>query len=148
LGDSYLKNIILGMGLLIILISIVSVSGCAVYSKTEPRTFSDGPMSFNYPGELHQVNNFKDINGTKMQVIAYFNNDNVFNYFVENKNKQFMQVLKNKSYTTPIEVRDKTIIGFNSFSGEVSTDSETNPNGIVVEKITANVEDPDVFQNQ
>ena len=137
-----MKNSILGLGLLVILILVVSVSGCAIYSKTENRTFSDGIMSFSYPCELHQVTNFKDINSTHMQIIAYFNNDNVLNYFVENKNKQFIQVLKNKSYISPIEARDKTIIGFNnSFSGELSTNTETNPNGIVVEKITANIEE-------
>jgi hypothetical protein len=130
-----------GIGLLVILLFVIAVSGCTVYSKNANGTFSDGSVSFNYPGELHQVDNFKEINSTKMEAIAYFNNDNVVNYFVENKNKQFIQVLKNKSYTTPTEARDKTIIGFNSFSGEVSTKSETNPNGIVVEKIWANVEE-------
>ncbi|MFU2192204.1 MAG: hypothetical protein ACOX08_03345 [Methanobacterium sp.] len=111
-----------------VLIFGVLVSGCINSPLTEKKTFSDGLMSFDYPGVFNTEN--QEINNSKIQRVAYFVSSDLFN-------KQYINVVKNKTAISPTELRDETLsINRNSSTSEVlSSTTETNPNGIVVETI-------------
>jgi len=86
-------------------------------------------MSFSYP-EFFNTHS-EEINNSKMQKVAYFISDNLI------FNKQCIMVVKNKTDISPVELRDETVSkNKNSSTSEVlSTSTETNPNGVVVETI-------------
>jgi hypothetical protein len=122
------NNIILKIGIIGALFSVVLVSGCTSYSTNETKTFSDGVMSFDYPGFFNTET--QEINNSKIQRVAYFVSGDLFN-------KQYINVFKNKTDISHVELRDETVSkNKNSSTSEVlSTSTETNPNGVVVETI-------------
>ena len=85
-------------------------------------------MSFDYPGFFNTET--QEINNSKIQRVAYFVSGDLFN-------KQYINVFKNKTDISPVELRDETVSkNKNSSTSEVlSTSTETNPNGVVVETI-------------
>lgn len=112
-----------------IIILVVFASGCIDSSTNDTRSFSDGVMSFNYPSYFNntQPNN---VNSSSFQIIASFESRDLLNL-------QFMHVIKNKTEVTATEARDKSIskVKNDSSSNEIlSVTTETNPNGIVVER--------------
>jgi hypothetical protein len=116
------------MGIIGTLILIIFASGCINSFTTETKTLSEGIMSFSYPGFFNAHSD--EINNSKMQKVAYFVSGDLFN-------EQYIIVVKNKTEISPTELRDETISkNENSSTSEVlSTSTETNPNGVVVETI-------------
>jgi len=118
------------MGIIGSLVLIVFASGCISSSTNESITFSDGVMSFNYPGSFTNTSQSEDENSnSSMQDIGKFGNGNLFNM-------QVIMVGKNKTEISAKEIRDKSISRVKNLSlGDVvSTTSETNPNGVVIER--------------
>lgn len=117
------------MGIIGILVSVLLVSGCTNSSTNQTKTFSDGVMSFNYPAGFNNVTYSGDTNSSSpMRIIGK----------VENGNALSIGVGRNISATSPTEVRDRSVLKVKNMStGEVlSITTETNPNGVVVEKTT------------
>lgn len=119
---------ILRIGIIGTLVLIVLASGCISSFTKETKTFSDGVMSFEYPGFLSTQPD--EINSSKMQKVAYFESSDIFN-------KQYIIVTKNKTNISPTELKNETISINNnpSTSKVLSTTTATNPNGVVVETL-------------
>jgi hypothetical protein len=129
-----LKNInILKIGIISASILIVLVSGCISSSTNQTKTFSDGVMSFNYPGDFgNGTFPGNDTNSSSpMQVIGKLENTVPLNV-------HDIMVYENISGISPTEARDGIVsVVKNMSAGEVlSITTETNPNGVTVEKIT------------
>ncbi len=110
------------------MIFVILASGCISSFNTGTRTFSDGVMSFDYPGIFNTET--QEINNSKIQRVAYFVSGDLFN-------KQYINVFKNKTDISPVELRDETVSKNRNLSTSevLSSTTETNPNGIVVETI-------------
>lgn len=124
-------NNIWKIGFLGIIILVVFASGCIGSSTNETKTFSNGVMSFNYPSYLNNTQPH-DTNSSSFQIIASFESRNILNL-------QFVHVIKNKTEVTATKARDNSIskVKNDSSSNEIlSVTTETNPNGIVVERYT------------
>lgn len=122
------NNYILKIGIIGTLVSIILTSGCTSSSTNETKTFSDGVMSFNYPADFYNINyTGNEIDSSTMRLIG----------MLENKDGFTIYVCKNKTKISLPEANEKTISKVESlFTGKViSTATETNPNGVVVEKI-------------
>lgn len=122
-------NNIWKIGFIGIIILVVFASGCIGSSTNETKSFSDGVMSFNYPSYLNSTQPH-DTNSSAFQIIASFESGDILNL-------QFVHVIKNKTEVTATEARDKSIskVKNDSSSSEIlSVTTETNPNGIVVER--------------
>lgn len=125
------------MGIMGTLILIVLVSGCISNSSTT-KTFSDGVMSFNYPGDFRDISSEQNnYSSSSWQEICHFGTDNILN-------TQAILVGKNTNGTSSAEERDKFILEVkNVYKGNIiSITTETNSNGIVVEKIAYTSESP------
>jgi len=121
---------IMNIGIIAIVILIILSSGCASSSTT--KTFSDGVMRFNYPGDFENVIYSENTNSNSpMRVIAKFENN------IPLKDQE-ITVGKNISSISATEVRDRSVTKVKNMStGEIlSISTETNHNGIIVEKIT------------
>ena len=128
------NNIILTIGIIGALFSVVLVSGCTSYSTNETKTFSDGVMSFNYPADFDNATT-SDMNSTKMQEVSFFKKDSLIDSLF---NKQYISVATNKTEVLGTEARDGTVSKVkNASTGQLlSSTTEINPNGVVVEKIS------------
>lgn len=124
-GNILKNNNILNMGIIGIFILIVLLSGCTSSSTT--KTFSDGVMSFNYPGNFINVTYSGEIkSGSPMHVIGKLESNN-----------GIIVIGKNISVTSPTEIRDRGISKVKSMSNEVlSISTEINSNGVIVERST------------
>jgi hypothetical protein len=120
-------------GFLGIMILVVVASG---YDNSTPLTFSDGVINFNYPNDFENSNSPMDITSeiTNLKAIAY----------MADSNNIAITLGKNPQATSAAEARDTTIVRVNKIStGKVlSKTTETNPNGVVVEKSISNLQDP------
>jgi hypothetical protein len=128
------NNTILKIGIIGILIFVILASGCISSFNTGTRTFSDGVMSFNYPADFDNATT-SDINSTKMQEVSFFKKDSLFGSLF---NKQYIYVARNKTGLSSAEARDGTVSKVKNVStGQLLfSTTETNPNGVVVEKIS------------
>ncbi|WP_286244138.1 hypothetical protein [Methanobacterium ferruginis] len=120
---------ILKIGIIGTLVSIILTSGCTSSSTNETKTFSDGDMSFDYPADFYDVDySGNEIDSSTMLLID----------MLENKDGLTIYVCKNKTGTSLAETKEGTISSVkNSLTGKiVSTATETNHNGVVVEKIS------------
>lgn len=119
------------------LVIIVLASGCTNSSMNQTKTFSDGVMSFSYPGDFDSVTYSGNNTNSSfpMQVIGDL--ENTAPLRVHN-----ILVCKNISATSPTEIRDRSISRVkNESTGEIlSITTETNPNNVVVEKIAYSFE--------
>ncbi len=123
------NNNILKIGLIGTIVSIVLVSGCTSSSTNETKSFSDGDMSFNYPADFYNITySGNEIDSSTMHLIG----------MLENKDGFTIYVSKNKTKTSPTEAKDGAVSSVkNSSTGKVLyTTTETNPNGVVVEKMS------------
>jgi|GEM_PF-721565 hypothetical protein len=128
------NNIILKIGIIGTFVLIVLASGCICFSTNEIKTFNDGVMSFNYPADFDNATT-SDINSTKMQEVSFFKKDSLFGSLF---NKQYIYVARNKTGVSSAEARDGTVSKVKNVStGQLLfSTTETNPNGVVVEKIS------------
>ncbi len=123
------NNTILKIGIVGALVSVVLISGCTSYSINETKTFSDGDMSFNYPADFYNVTySGNEIDSSTMGLIG----------MLENKDGLTIYVCKNKTGTSLAETKEGTVSSVKTSStGKIlSTSTETNPNGVVVEKMS------------
>jgi len=123
------NNYILKIGIIGTLVSIILTSGCTSSSTNETKTFSDGVMSFNYPADFYNITySGNEIDSSTMRLIG----------LLENKEGLTIYVCKNKTRTSLAETKEGTVSSVkNSLTGKVVyTATETNPNGVVVEKIS------------
>lgn len=101
---------------------------CICSSMAENKTFYDGAMSFNYPGyfNTHSI----ELNSSQMQAVTYFTSDNLFN-------KQYIDLSKNKTTITSDELKDSGVSSIKNLSTAkiLSITTETNSNGIVIDKV-------------
>lgn len=120
-----MKNNLLKIGVLGILVLTVLISGCT--SSSTLKTFSDGVMSFNYPGDFRNYTNEINFSSSATQRICKLNRY----VFV-------IYVLKNRNWTSPPEVISKIASGVKDKSDAEALfiTTETNPNGVAVERIT------------
>jgi hypothetical protein len=129
------NNNILKLGIIGTLILIVLASGCIFYSSTsEIKTYSDGVMSFNYPADFDNDTNSSSnytTSNSHMQTIGLLENTAPLR-------DHNIWVGKNLSATSPTEARNDIVSSVKNMSkGEViSINTETNPNGIVIEETT------------
>jgi hypothetical protein len=130
-------------GILGILLLVVFASGCTSLTPqtssngTIPtlQTFADGTISFNYPigFEIQTERANITTEGTGWQDLAY----------LANKDYIGIVVKKNPEESSAAIVRDGTEQGVREASGQIlSTTTETNSNGIVVEKSISQQTDP------
>ena len=134
---SPILGIILG-----ILTLVVFASGCTSNTQTSSdgtssplQTFSDGSISFNYPigFEIRTERANITSEGTGWQNLAY----------LANKDYIGIDVKKNPEESSAVIVRDGTEKAVREASGQIlSTTTETNPNGLVVEKSISQQMDP------
>ena len=122
------KSNILKIGITGVLVSIIFTSGCTSSSTNETKTFSDGVMSFNYPADFY--NDTKEGNETNsdlMQIISKLKNNYEFRIWV----------ITNKTRISPTEARNIVVSKLENDNSYkiLSTTTETNPNGVIVEKI-------------
>jgi hypothetical protein len=122
------------MGIIGTLILIVLASGCIYSFNDETKTFSDGFMSFNYPADFDNDTNSSSnytTSGSHMQTIAILENTAPLR-------DHDIWVGMNISAISPTEARNNVVSSVKNMSkGEVvSINTETNPNGIVVEETT------------
>ncbi|WP_321421031.1 hypothetical protein [uncultured Methanobacterium sp.] len=127
------KNNILNVGIVGIFILIVLASGCTSSSSTETKTFSEGVMIFNYPADFDNGTYSADDTNSSitMQEIGKLENTAPLR-------THSIMIYRNISAISPAEARDKAVSAVNNMStGEVlSVNTETNPNGIVIEETT------------
>jgi len=111
-----------------IAICIVLLFVCMSSFTEGTKTFSDGVISFDYPG-FFAPHSF-EMNKSQMQKVSFFASIDPFN-------EQSILVTKNKIEISPIELRDETVSkNQNSSTSQVlSTATVTNSNGIIVETI-------------
>lgn len=136
-GLNLKNNDILKVGMVLALFFIILTSGCISFPKNEIKTFSDGVMSFNYPGDFYNLKYYMNNDSSSpLQAVGQLQNS-------DRRSMQLIRIGKNKSATSPTEVRDMGVskLKNNSSCELLSTTTETNPNGIVVEKITYTQED-------
>ena len=116
-----------------IIVLIVLASGCISSSTDGTKTFSDGDMSFNYPADFDNgTYSADDINSSlTMQEIGKLENTAPFR-------THSIMIYRNISAISPAEARDKAVLAVKNMStGDVlSVNTETNPNGIIIEGIT------------
>lgn len=119
---------ILKMGIMGIIFITVLISGCT--SSSTAKTFSDGVISFNYPNDYDNISYSTKTNtsSSPMQRICKF--ENIYTITI--------MPGKNITATSPYELMNRSISKNKNVSNSeiVSVTNETNPNGIVVEKIT------------
>ena len=110
------------------IVLIILTSGCTSSSTNETKTYSNGAMSFNYPSYLSSYGNYQ--NGSNFKTIANFETDNELN--------MRLTVLKNKTEITLTKARDNSISNVKNYPENeiLSVTTETNPNGIIVERFT------------
>ena len=116
----------------------VLTSGCIRFSTTETKTFSNGNMSFSYPDNFMDITEPENNNSSSSwQGIVKLGNNNLMNM-------QLIQVDKNTGESSPAIARDNGVLKVKNMStGEVlSIATETNSNGIMVEKSTYKQEQP------
>lgn len=126
---SHLKNSkILKIGIVGIAICIVLLFVCINSFTVGTKTFSDGALSFDYPG-FFAPHSF-EMNKSQMQEVSFFASVDLFN-------EQYILVTKNKTEISPTELKDGTVSkNQNSSTSQVlSTATVTNPNDIIVETI-------------
>jgi hypothetical protein len=124
---SHLKNSkILKIG--IVGIGIVLLFVCMSSFTVDTKTFSDGALSFDYPGFF--APHLFEMNRSQMQEVNIFASIDPFN-------EQSILVTKNKTEISPTELRDETVSKNqnSSISKVLSTATFTNPNDIIVETI-------------
>ncbi|BDZ69573.1 hypothetical protein [Methanobacterium petrolearium] len=124
---------ILKMGLIGTIILIVLSSGCTSSSTNQPKTFSDGVSSFNYPADFDNVTYSSENNtnfSSSMQAIAKLENTVPLSV-------HSIYVAKNTSSISPKEIRDRLVSNVKNMStGEIlASATETNSNSVVVKKI-------------
>jgi hypothetical protein len=109
-----------------LILSIVSISGCTD-SSTGNKTFSDGAMSFNYPSSFNSYSD--DTNSSFYESIANFAD---YDHHIR------LSVFKNKTEITLTEAKAASISKVKNYTKDevLSVTTETNPNGIVVERYT------------
>lgn len=129
-----------------ILTLVVFLSGCTSTTPTisnntslNVQTFSDGTISFNYPTgfEIRTERANITTEGTGWKDLAYLANTDGIG----------IDVKKNPEASSAAIVRQGTEEGVREASGQIlSTTSEINPNGVVVEKSSSQQTDP--YSNQ
>lgn len=129
------NSTILLIGIIGVFILIVLVSGC---TSSSTKTFSDGDMSFNYPDNFVDITEQGNSNSSSSswQDMVKLGNNNLLNM-------QVILVGKNTGETSSAEIRDNGVLKVKKQpTGEVlSTTTETNTYGILVEKSTYKQED-------
>ncbi|WJI09975.1 hypothetical protein FGU46_07675 [Methanobacterium sp. CWC-01] len=121
----------LKLGIILTLILIVSASGCTNPPTNQTKTYSDGIMSFNYPSDFNNVTySGNNTSNSSMQAIGKLKNTVPLRV-------HSITVAKNKSAISPTELRNILVSNVKNMSaGEiVSITTETNLNGVVVEKV-------------
>lgn len=123
-----MKNSKLKIGIMGIVIFIVLLILCIGSFTNSTKTFSDGVISFDYPGFF--VPHSFEMNKSQMQEVSFFASIDPFN-------EQYILVTKNKTEISPTELRDETVFkNQNSSTSQVlSTATVTNHNGIITETI-------------
>lgn len=124
------KKIILGS--ITVLITIIIVSGCIYTTSNTTKTFSDGFMSFTYPGDFNNITDEENLkSNSSMQIISELYNDKM-------GSNHKITVGRNRTAISIPELTDKNILTIkNEDKGKIlSITNESNSNGIVVEKIT------------
>jgi len=133
------RSLIFAVGMLIL---VVLASGCTSttptpsnYTAPAVQTFSDGVISFNYPTGFEVRTERANITteGAGWQDLTFLaNNDNVG-----------IDVKKNPEASSAVIVREGTEQAVLEASGTIlSSSSEINPNGVVIEKSTSQQTDP------
>jgi hypothetical protein len=129
------------IGLIAILCLVVAVSGCTNNANDSNgttstfQTFSDGIISFNYPigFEIRTKPENITAEGAGWHDLAY----------LANKDYADIDIRKNSEENSAAVVRDGTEKAVKDASGQIlSTTTETNPNGVVVEKSISQQTDP------
>lgn len=137
-GITLKRSNIMGMGIVGTLVLIILASGCISSPTTDTKTFSDGAMSFNYPDNFVDITEQGNSNSSSSswQDMVKLGNNNLLNM-------QVILVAKNTGETLPAEIRDNGVLKVKKQPrGEVlSTTTETNTYGILVEKSTYKQED-------
>ena len=130
MGKNLNKSNILKIGIVGTIILIVMVSGCTSSSSTETKTFSDGVMSFNYPADFdNETTSGNDTNSSSpVQVISKLKKPA--------PNIHYISVEKNISAISLTEAKDgiDSVVKNSSTYKFLSSTTETNPNGVVIEK--------------
>lgn len=138
--ENYKSLAILG-----ILILIVLIAGCTTtvppsnYTAPSVQTLSDGAISFNYPAGFEVRTQRANITseGTGWQDLT----------FLANQDQVGIDVRKNPKASSAVIVREGTEQAVVEASGTIlSTSSEINPQGMVVEKSSSQQVDP--YTNQ
>ena len=118
------------LAILGLMIVIVAVSGCANHS--EAANFTDGSVSFSYPGDMTNTTSTGNLSGSNWVNIAYIAKSDVYIY-----------VNKNPTINDPATPRDVINADVKANSGQVlSTTDEVNPNGIEVSRNMVTITDP------
>jgi len=128
---------IIAMGILVL---VVFLSGCTSttpsnYTTPVVQTFSDGVISFNYPTGFEVRTQRANITseGVGWQDLSY----------LASKEGVGIDVRKNPTASSAVIVREGTEQGVLEASGVIlSTSSEINPTGVVVEKSSSQQTDP------
>lgn len=99
-------------------------------STNETKTFTDGVMSFNYPADFDNFSFVDNDSNSSLRLIGKLKN-------TEPLKGQVIWVAKNISATSSSEARDKLVSQVQNRSNEklISITTETNPNGVVVERV-------------
>lgn len=100
-------------------------------STNETKTFTDGVMSFNYPADFDNSSFVINDSNSSLRVIGKLENTAPLK-------GQVIWVDKNISATSSAETRDKLVSQVQNMSKTeklISISTETNPNGIVVERV-------------
>ena len=106
-------------------LSVTGISGFIYLNTNSQKSFSDGSITFNYPG------NFQ--NGTSQEIIS----EGWIHVITLSHEGTFIYVQKNELNTDPEDARQaiESLITNSSFSGEVvSHTKEINPDGIEIFK--------------
>jgi hypothetical protein len=112
------------------MIVIVAVSGCTNHS--EAANFTDGSVSFSYPGDMTNTTSNGNLSGSNWVNIAYIAKSDVYIY-----------VNKNPTLNDQATPRDVINADVQANSGQVlSTTDEVNPNGIEVSRNMVTLTDP------
>lgn len=123
--NNYWILVILG-----VMVATVAASGCA--NNVEAVNFTDGSVTFSYPGDMTNTTSTGNLSVSNWVNIAYIAKSDVYIY-----------VNKNPTINDPSKTRDAINADVKANSGQViSTTDETNPNGIEVSGNVVTTTDP------
>lgn len=123
------------MGIIILIVLIVAVSGCAV-GNTSNATYSANGITFNYPSDFKEETFSGDIvPGSDWETVGFLSNGDIY-----------IGIYKNPTQNDPELVRNETVLTQFSGGDNLGSTQSTNSHGVEMFENIATINDPSTNQ--